>query len=258
MKRLRSKLTYANVISTLALFLALSGGVAFAASKIHSGDIADGAVKTSKLHQRAVSSGKLALGAVRSNQIADGAVSSAQIANGAVSSAQIANGAVNSAQIADGAVGSAQIRAGSVAPSDLQVPLSFAANPTGGSVPVPTGGEPAPYPLANNVWTQTPGDVNVTFGAAIATLAYDGSGSGACRIFFEFGLRGELEGGESGGELSTSSTTPQQVEANLGAIPQIDPTTPTTRRLTARISSNEDCTEASTLDSSRFRVVVFG
>jgi hypothetical protein len=248
MKKLRPRLTYSNVISTLALFLALSGGVAFAASKVHSGDIANGAVKTSKLHQRAVSSGKLALGAVRSNQIADGAVSSTQIANGAVNSAQIANGAVSSAQI----------RAGSVAPSDLQVPLSFAANPTGGSVRVPTSGEPAPYPLGNNVWTQTPGEVNVTFGAAIATLAYDGSGSGSCRIFFEFGLRGELEGGESGGELSTSSTTPQQVEANLGAIPQIDPTTPTTRRLTARIRSNEDCTEASTLDSSRFRVVDFG
>ena len=34
MKRLRAELTYANVISTLALFLAVAGGGAFAASSI--------------------------------------------------------------------------------------------------------------------------------------------------------------------------------------------------------------------------------
>jgi hypothetical protein len=34
MKRLRSKLTYANVVSTLALFLVLAGGTAFAAKQV--------------------------------------------------------------------------------------------------------------------------------------------------------------------------------------------------------------------------------
>lgn len=228
MKRLRPRFTYANVISTLALFLALSGGAAYAASKIHSGDIAPGAVKTSNLHKRAITSGKLAIGAVRSNQIANGAVSAAQIG------------------------------AGSVTPANLEVPLSFSATPTGGSAPVPTSGGPVPYPLANAHWTQRPGEVDVTFGEAVATLAYDGSGSGSCQAFIEFGLRGETEGGESGGGLSTSSTTPVQLEADLGAIPDMDPLAPASRRLSARIGSNGDCTEASTIDSTRFRVVAFG
>jgi hypothetical protein len=250
MKRLRSKLTYANVISSLALFLALGGGAAYAASKIHSGDIANGAVKTSKLHQRAVSSGKLALGAVRSNQIA----------NGAVNSSQLANGAVNSAQIAKGAVGSAQIAAGSITPSDLQVPLFFAASPSGGSAPVPPNGLAVAYPLANSTWVQKPGQLNVIFGAATATLAYDGSGSGSgeCVVAIEVGLKGQAENGESGGVLRTTSTTPVEVEGNLGGLPQIDPTEPTTRQLVANLRSDEDCTVGSTIDSTRFRIVDFG
>jgi hypothetical protein len=99
----RPRLTYANFVSTLALFLALGGGVAFAADKIHSGNIAPGAVRTANVFKRAIVSGKLALGAVRSNQIADGAVGSKQIGNGGI--------------------GSKQIGAGAVAPSNLQYPV---------------------------------------------------------------------------------------------------------------------------------------
>ena len=79
MKRLRSKLTYANVTATLALFLALAGGTAYAAGKIQSSEIAAGAVTTANLAQRSVTSGKLAIGAVSENQIADGPVGLQQI-----------------------------------------------------------------------------------------------------------------------------------------------------------------------------------
>jgi hypothetical protein len=121
MKRPRPRITYANVASTLALFLALSGGVAFAASRIHSGDIAPGAVRSSDLHQRAVTSGKLAIGSVRTNQIADGAVGAAQLAPGLI----------------------APVKAGpaSTSSSQPETQLSVAASPTGGSLPVPDPGD---------------------------------------------------------------------------------------------------------------------
>lgn len=83
MKLPRGKLTYANVISTLCLFLLVGGGTAFAAAKIRSDDIAASAVETSNLHQRAVTSGKLAIGAVTENQIADSAVGLGQISGSA-------------------------------------------------------------------------------------------------------------------------------------------------------------------------------
>jgi hypothetical protein len=166
------RLSYANVVSTLCLSLALGGGAAFAASKVRSSDIArrgsvrqhrPGAIRTSDVFKRAITSGKLAVGAVRSNQIADTAV--------------------NSKQIADGAVGSKQIGAGAVAPSNLQFPVFYATSPSGGSTPVTPG--PDPYPRTGDTWTQQPGEIDVIFGAAAATIAYDESGPGSCRVFFE-------------------------------------------------------------------------
>lgn len=229
----KHRLSYANVASTLAIFLALGGGAAYAANEIRSGDLAPGAVHTADMHKRAVTSGKLAVGAVRSNQIADGSV--------------------GSTQIADGSVGSKEIGASAVAPSNLEFPVFIAATPSGGSVPV-TGG-PDPYPLANGTWTQKPGQIQVLFGAGAATLAYDDSGSGSCRVFFEIGLNDQQVGG---GELSTSSTTPTRVEQSIGAQPQIDPLSPTTIQMTARIGSNGACTQDSRIESSRFRILDFG
>ncbi len=220
----KSRFTYSNVVSTLALFLALSGGVAFAASKVH----------TNGIFKRAVTSGKLALGAVRSNQIADGAVSATQIANGAVNAKKIA--------------------AGSVTPSNLQFPVYFAASPVGGSLPVPAG-ETVAYPLSDSTWAQNPGQLNVVFGGATGTLAYDGNGSGSCQVNFELFVNGKQTGG---GGLFTESTTPVKVEQSVGVQPEIDPTAPLTNKLTVRISSNGGCAPGSTIDSTRFRVLDFG
>jgi hypothetical protein len=230
---IKPRLSYANVVSTLCLFLALGGGAAFAASKVRSGDIArnavksgnlaPGAVKTTDLFKRAITSGKLALNAVRSNQIADGAV------------------------------GSKQIAAGAVGPSNLQFPVFYAASPSGGAAPVTSG--PDPYPITGGTWTQQPGEIDVLFGAAAATIAYDESGAGACRVFFEVNLNGQQIGG---GEVSTGSTTPQRVEQSVGAQPQIDPVAPVKNQLTISTASNGACTQDSTIDSTRFRVLAFG
>ena len=57
--RLRRKMTYANVASTLALVLAASGGVAYAANTIYSADIVDGQVKRVDIGYGAVNSGKV-------------------------------------------------------------------------------------------------------------------------------------------------------------------------------------------------------
>jgi hypothetical protein len=228
----RPRLTYANVASTLALFLTLGGGAAYAASKVDSNDLAKGAVHTPNVFKRAITSGKLAVGAVRSNQVADGAV--------------------GTKQIADKAVGSRQIGTAAVAPSNLEFPVSYAASPRGGSAAVTAG--PDPYPLTDAGWTQNPGQIEVIFGAATATVAYDGSGSGSCQVFFEVFLNGQQVGG---GGLSTSSTSLEHVEQSVGAQPQIDPVAPITNHLTVQTGSN-DCTPDSTIDSARFRVLDFG
>jgi len=221
----KPRLSYANVVSTLALFLVLSGGVALAAGKVRTNDI----------FKRAVTSGKLAIGAVRSNQIANGAVSAPQIANGTI--------------------GSRQIGAAAVAPSNLQFPVYFTASPVGGSLPVPPGGQPVDYPISDSTWTQGPGQLAVVFGGTVGTLARDESAGEDCRVFFEVRVNGRQTGG---GEMSTGSTAPVQVEGSVGASPEVDPLTPTAKKLTVKVGSNGSCAAGSTVDSGRFRVLDFG
>lgn len=222
MTRLRARLTYANVTATIAMFLALGGGAAFAASRIQEGDIASGAISTRTIQKRAVVSGKIAAGAVRGSQVANASLSSTEI------------------------------KPGSIVPASLEVPLSFVASPTGGSHEVNSGS--SEYPLANASWVQKPGQINVVFGEAHATLAYTGSG-GSCQAFIQLSMNGHPVGG---GELSTGSESPVQVTGSLGAQPEIDPPAARTNVLTAEVFSNGNCTSASTIDSTRFRVLDFG
>lgn len=114
---------------------------------------------------------------------------------------------------------------------------------------------PDPYPLTGAGWTQNPGQIEVVFGAAAGTIAYDGSGSGSCQVSFEVLLNGQQVGG---GGLSTGSTSLEGVEQTIGAQPQIDPVAPITNHLTVRTGSNGACTPDSTIDSTRFRVLDFG
>ncbi len=199
----RYKLSYANVVSTLALFLALSGGVVYAASKIGTKDIQHQAVTKKKL--------------------------------------------------APNAVGNNKVKKGSIKPSRLTFPVFYAATPKGGSHEVTNG--PDPYPISGGQWTQKAKAVNVVFSEATATLAYDGSGSGQCQVFFDLRIDGQQVGG---GQLQTGSTTPEQVTGQIGAAPGAGPANATPRTLTAQVGSNGDCETGSSIDSTRFQVLDFG
>jgi hypothetical protein len=83
MSGIRSKFTYANVVATLALFLALTGGAVWAASKIHSRNIAKNAVKSRNIAKSAVKARNLAPSSVISSKIKDGSISPADFAPGA-------------------------------------------------------------------------------------------------------------------------------------------------------------------------------
>jgi hypothetical protein len=119
----RPRITYANVVSTLALFLAI-GGVSWAAATLPknsvgskqlkknaviSAKIKAGAVTASKLKSGAVTAAKLAPGAVSAGQLADGSLGSSKLADGAVTAGKIADGAVGAGKIADGAVGASKL-----------------------------------------------------------------------------------------------------------------------------------------------------
>ena len=81
------RLTYANVIATLALFLALGGGAVWAANKANNTKIGTG-----KLKPNAVTAGKIKANAVTSAKIRENAVTNVKIREGAVSYGKLAAG----------------------------------------------------------------------------------------------------------------------------------------------------------------------
>jgi hypothetical protein len=127
-KRFLPNLTYANVVASLALFLAL-GGAAVAATAlprksvgpkqlrpgaVRSIAIARGAVTSRKLAPRSVVVGKLGPGAVTPGNLGNGAVTSDKIAAGAVIAASIKNGAITNNKLGNEVVTANKLGKGSV------------------------------------------------------------------------------------------------------------------------------------------------
>lgn len=123
----RPKLTYSNVIATIALFVALGGAAVAAGLPRHSvgpAQLKRGAVTAAALRRGAVASGKLApksviagkLGpnAVLPGNIVNGAITSAKIGAGAVIASSIKNGVVTTNKLANEAVTAAKLGKGSV------------------------------------------------------------------------------------------------------------------------------------------------
>lgn len=138
----RPKLNYANVIATIALFVAL-GGAAVAAglpkNSVGANQLKPGAVTATKIKRGAVTSGKIApkavtagkLGAfavlpgnlgdgiITTDKLSDGAVIASKIKNGVITTNKLNNGAVNTGKLADDAVTSGKLADGAVTPSKL-------------------------------------------------------------------------------------------------------------------------------------------
>jgi len=105
--RFLPKLSYSNVIATMALFIAL-GGAAVAAglpkNSVGANQLKKGAVTAAKLKKGAVTSGKLAPKAVIAGKLGPNAVLPGNIGNGAITSAKIGGGAVIASSIKNGVI----------------------------------------------------------------------------------------------------------------------------------------------------------
>jgi hypothetical protein len=81
-RKLRARMTYANVVSTIALALVLGGGTAYAAIKIG----------TSNIRYHAVTASKLANNSVTASKVKNSALSGSDLRNNSVTSADIRTG----------------------------------------------------------------------------------------------------------------------------------------------------------------------
>jgi len=120
MKRVRIHLSYANVMSTLAVFLLLGGGAAFAAKKKPTQKIG-----TTQLKASAVTIAKIKNAAVDASKLKDGSVGTSKLADSAVTNSKLADGSVSTGKIAGDAVTGDQVRESSLS----EVPSANSANP---------------------------------------------------------------------------------------------------------------------------------
>lgn len=145
MEKAARHLNYANVMSTLAVFLAVAGGsVAIAAvpdddsvdsktviddslksrdlmngEAVKSTDVVDGELGSADIATGGVTDSDILTGAVKAPQIDVGAVGEPEIAASAVESAEVATDAINSSEISSSAVGSPEILDGSITGADI-------------------------------------------------------------------------------------------------------------------------------------------
>jgi hypothetical protein len=208
--RLRPKLSYANVIATIALFIAL-GGAAVAAGlpkrSVGPQQLKRGAVTPAALRKAAVTSGKLApksvvagkLGpnAVLPGNIGNGAITSAKLGAGSVLASAIKNGVITNAKLGNGVVNTAKLGNDAVNTSKL------AANAV--TTPILANGSVTPAKLSNE------------FGPLLGTLK-----SGQT-------LRGAFAIGGAGKELkvAVNGQSFQFPLANTPAVNLINPSTAT-------------------------------
>jgi hypothetical protein len=223
MRTFRPRLSYANVVATLALFLALSGGAVWAAGKIKSGQIGKGAVKNKNL----------AKNAVKAKNLAKKSVTTAKLADGAVTNPKLGEGAVNFAKIAAGTNVIATATAGPVS-AKQDGPVNLALNPPLSVTPV--AGQPLTVNIeARSTLTQTAGGT-----CSVAILPF---------VNGNFLLIGELFG-------MASPDIPPEPPPFAGGFPQADVSFPVgltqpgkPQSITLQMFGDAtDCTAGSTVD----------
>jgi hypothetical protein len=143
MNRIAKRLTYANVISTIALFLVLGGASALAAT-----------------------------------QLAKSSVGSKQLKNGAVTTAKIRDGAVTGAKIRDGSLSGAKLDLGSLGQVPSAATATSAAHATSADNASTVGGQA----VQKISWVAPKGTPATTIFSGVG-LAISGTCSAAGEIF---------------------------------------------------------------------------
>jgi hypothetical protein len=106
---MRPKLSYANVVSTIALFIAISGASAYAANQIANKSVGEpqlrpGAVTADKIRKNAVTTPKIKEGAIKQGKLANGSVTAAKMTLNSVATGSLAANSVTNEKIAPDAV----------------------------------------------------------------------------------------------------------------------------------------------------------
>ncbi len=147
MKQIRKRVTYANVMSSLAVFLVLGGATAIAAG------LGKNSVGTKQLKRNAVSTAK----------IKRNAITTAKIKNNAITTAKIKNNAVNGNKVKNGSLTGTDINAAST-------PFTQIVHKASGNTPLALTGSLQQFALNDATYTQLAGEDDQFLGALDVTF----------------------------------------------------------------------------------------
>lgn len=115
---IRSRLTYANVMASVAVFLALGGG-AYAAATIGSSDIQRNAVLSKHIKKANVKGGDIAPNAVNGTKVADGSLNGADVFDGSLAGADVLDGSLTGADVSNNSLAGADVSDNSLGGADV-------------------------------------------------------------------------------------------------------------------------------------------
>lgn len=215
---LRSKLTYANVVATLALVLAIGGGTVYAAVKLGKND-------------------------VKSKNIAKGAVRGSDLGKNAVTSPKVKNGSIEAGDLAAGVI--------------PQIEANVTGSATGGPQGGINSASQTPLPLNGTTsFTPQPGEVAAVAAEAQFTIATTNA-LNFCRPSVRILLNGQptvifVAPDEDGNNTAAIQSLGRDASGPYGLI---NPGVPLT--VTATLNGDPDCTAGSQLDRLEVRILQF-
>jgi hypothetical protein len=143
MRRIRSHMTYANVMATIAVFFVLSGGTAVAlsgtdtvqsddlgpgsqvkgpdvaANAVNGSDVVDNSIASADIQNFSLGNGDLLTGSVDSRAAADSSLTSADIQNFSLGNGDLLTGSVDSRAAADSSLTGADVSLNSLTGNDI-------------------------------------------------------------------------------------------------------------------------------------------
>lgn len=137
---MRPSLTYANVVATLALVIAIGTGGAYAASKLPDRSVGEfqlrpGAVTAEKIRKNAVTAPKIKAEAVKQGKIAGGSITAAKMTQGSVSNSSLQDGSVTNSKLGPEAVTGDKVNEGTLSQVPSAARATFAAEAESGNPP---------------------------------------------------------------------------------------------------------------------------
>jgi hypothetical protein len=103
--RFRPRLTYANVMSTIAVFVAVSTGGAYAANTVFSTDIVDGEVKTPDIANLAVGGPQMKAQAVTTQKVKDNNLTGTDLVDNTLTGTDVLDNSLKGADIDESTIG---------------------------------------------------------------------------------------------------------------------------------------------------------